>query len=332
MEYQKIIEQLQNKIYHPVYILHGEEPFYIDKISDYIEDHVLDEGEKDFNQTVLYGKDVNIAQLTSRLRQYPMGAPYYVIIVKEAQDIKVIEKMETYMENPVPTSILVLCYKHKKIDKRRKFYKLAGKKGVVFESNPVYDNKIPAWIMNYVKSSGYNINTKSAHLLSEYLGNNLGKIANEVDKMLINIPEKKEIDENDIEHNIGISKDYNIFELQDALGEKDAMKVYRIVNYFNANEKEYPAIKVIAMLFGYFNKLFVYHFLTDKSNQGVAARLGIPPVFVPKYKKAANNYPAKKLSAVMHELRTYDLKAKGLNNESVRSGELLREMLFRILH
>lgn len=332
MDYQKIIEQLENKIYYPVYILHGEEPYFIDKISDYIETHVLDEAEKDFNQTVLYGKDTDVAQLASRLRQYPMGAPYYVIIVKEAQDIRDIENLETYMANPVPTSILVLCYKHKKLDKRRKFYQMAGKKGVVFESKPVYDNKIPAWIMNYVKSHGYTINMKSAHLLSEYLGNNLGKIANEIDKLFINIPDGKEIDEDDIEQNIGISKDYNIFELQDALGEKDVMKVNRIVNYFNANEKEYPAVKVIAMLFGYFNKLFTYHFLADKSNQGVAAKLGLPPFFVPKYKKAAANYPAKRLSGVMHELRVYDLKSKGLNNDSITSGELLRELLFRILH
>lgn len=332
MDYKDIIENLKKKIYHPFYFLHGEESYYIDHISDYIENNVLDENEQGFNQMVLYGKDIDVVSLISSLRQYPMGAPYYVIVVKEAQDIKNIELLESYFANPVPSSILVLNYKHKKPDKRKKFYTEAKKKGVVFESKQVYDNKIPAWISQYLKNKGYSITTKSTHLINEFLGNSLSKITNEIDKMLINIPEPRELNENDIERNIGISKDYNIFELQDALGNKDALKVNKIINYFNANEKEYPAVKVITMLYYYFQKLFLYHFMEDKSSQAVAGKLGVAPYFVTKYKVAASKYPTKKLSQVMHELRVYDLKSKGLDNGSTSSGELLRELLFKIIH
>ncbi len=332
MEDLKIISQLKKKIYYPVYLLHGDEPYFIDKISDYIEDHVLDESEKAFNQTVVYGKDTESFQLISLLKEYPLGAPYKVVIVKEAQDLKDTENLENYLKNPVPTSILVMSFKHKKVDKRKKFYLNAKQKGIIFESKPVYDRNIQPWINEYVQSQGYTITTKSVSLLAEYLGTNLGKITNEVQKLLINIPEDKEIDENDIEKNIGISKDFNVFELQDALGNKDVIKANQIINYFAANEKENHAIKVIGMLYGYFHKLFLYHFLEDKSKNAAASKLGIPPFFVSKYATAARKYPTRKLSAIMHHLRVYDLKAKGLNNDSASSGELLKELTFKILH
>ncbi len=332
MEHLKIISQLKKKIYYPVYLLHGDEPYFIDKISDYIEDHVLDESEKAFNQTVVYGKDTEPYQLISLLKEYPVGAPYKVVLVKEAQDIKDIENLENYLEKPVPTSILALCFKHKKVDKRKKFYLNVKKKGVVFESKPVYENKVPDWINEYVQSQGYTITNKSVSLLAEYLGNNLGKITNEIHKLLINIPKDKQIDENDIEKNIGISKDFNVFELQDALGNKDIIKSNRIINYFAANEKEHHAIKVIAMLYGFFHKLFLYHFLEDKSKNAAASKLGIPPFYVNKYAAASRKYPTRKLSDIMHYLRVYDLKAKGLDNDSTSSGELLKELTFKILH
>lgn len=332
MDYHNIIQELKKKIYHPVYILHGNEPFFIDKISDYIEDNVLDDSEKDFNQVVVYGKDIDIRTLMSSLKQYPSLAAYRVVVVKEAQDIKDIELLEEYLAQPMKSTILVINYKHKKLDKRKRFYKMASKTGVVFESKPIYDNQVPDWIKNYLKTQGYSINEKSALLLGEYLGNNLGKITNEINKMLINIGDKKSIDENDIEKNIGISKDYNIFELQDALGERNIVKVNQIINYFNANPKEHPAVVVVAMLYNYFQKLFLYHFLSDKSKQGVASKIGVPMGFVYKYKQAAANYPTKKLSKIMHDLRIYDLKAKGLDNVSASPGELLRELTFKITH
>lgn len=332
MEDLKIISQIKKKIYYPVYLLHGEEPYFIDKISDYIEDHVLDENEKAFNQTVVYGKDTEPYQLISLLKEYPAGAPYKVVIVKEAQDLKDIEILENYLKNPVPTSILVMNFKHKKIDKRKKFYLSAREKGIIFESKPVYERNIQQWISEYVQSQGYTITTKSVSLLAEYLGTNLGKITNEVQKLLINIPADKQIDENDIEKNIGISKDFNVFELQDALGNKNVIKANRIINYFAANEKEHHAIKVIAMLYGYFQKLFLFHFLEDKSKNAAASKLGVAPYFVHKYAAASKKYPTRKLSEIMHYLRVYDLKAKGLNNDSTSSGELLKELTFKILH
>lgn len=332
MDYNKIIQDLKKKIYHPVYILHGNEPYYIDKISDYIEDNVLDDSEKAFDQVVVYGKDIDVRTLMSSLKQYPSLGSYRVVVVKEAQDIRQIELLEEYLAKPLQSTILVISYKHKKLDKRRRFYQQALKNGVTFESKPIYDNQVPDWIKNYLKTQGYDINEKSALLLGEYLGSNLSKITNEINKMLINVSDKKTIDENDIESNIGISKDYNIFELQDALGSRNMVKVNRIVNYFNANPKDHSAVMVVAMLYSYFQKLFLYHFLTDKSKQGVASKIGVPVGVVYKYKQAAANYPTKKLSKIMHDLRVYDLKAKGLDNASTSSGELLRELIFKITH
>ncbi len=332
MDHKEILDNLKKKIYYPVYFLHGEESYFIDLISDYIEENVLTAEEKEFNQTVVYGKDTDVAQLISLTRQLPMGAPYQVVILKEGQEIKNIEKLERYFEKPVPSTILVINYKHKKPDKRKKYYLSAKKNGIVFESKQIYDNKIPGWITTYLKDKGYNINIKSAHLLNEFLGNDLGKITNEIDKMLINIPDKKDITEEDVENNVGISKDYNIFELQDALGKRDISHINKIINYFAANPKEFPAIRVITMLYYFFQKVFLLHFLKNTGEREVAAKLGIHPYFVSRYKQAAKNYPTKKLSVIMDYLREYDLKAKGVNNASITEGELLRELAFRIIH
>lgn len=332
MDHKEILNHLKKKIYHPVYFLHGEEPYFIDLISDYIEDNVLTPEQKEFNQTVVYGKDTDVSQLISLTRQLPMGAPYQVVVVKEAQDIKNIEKLERYFENPVSSTILVINYKYKKPDKRKKYYLSARKNGVVFESKQVYDNKIPGWITSYLESKGYKINLKSAHLLNEFLGNDLSKITNEIDKMLINIPDKKDIVEEDVENNVGISKDYNIFELQDAIGSKDIEKVNKIINYFGANPKEFGAIRVITMLYYFFQKVFLLHFIKNTSEKEIAAKLSVNPYFVRRYKQAARNYPTKKLSAIISSLRDYDLKAKGVNNVSITDGELLRELAFKILH
>lgn len=332
MEYKEILKNLKKKIYHPVYFLHGTEPYFIDRISDYIEENVLTAEQKEFNQMVVYGKDTEPLQLISYTRQLPMGAPYQVIIVKEAQDIKSIDKLESYFKNPVKSTILVIAYKHKKVDRRKKFYQTVQKNGVVFEAKPIYDNNIPKWITSYLKEKGYNINIKSAHLLNEFLGNDLSKITNEINKMLINIPEQSSITEENIENNIGISKDYNVFELQDALGAKDIEKANKIIQYFSANPKEFRALMIIPMLYYYFQKLFVLHFMKSPSDKDVSAKLGIYPNFVRKYRQAARNYPTKKLSQIMQYLREYDLKAKGVNNASTTDGELLKELIFKILH
>ncbi len=333
MDYKNILKDIDNKKYKPIYFLHGLEPYFIDKISKYIETHVLTEEEQDFNQTLMYGKEVDVHQLMNTVKQYPMGAERQVVIIREAQDIKKIELLEPYFANPVASTLLVLAYKHKKVDKRKKFYTALKKTALIFESNPLYDNQIPAFISKYIKEKGYSITPKGISLIHEFVGNNLSKVANEIDKMLINFPTPKEITEEDIENNIGISKDYNVFELQNALGKKDVLKVNKIINYFAANKKDFPMIKVVNSLFYYFQKLFKYHFLENKTNQqAIASALGVSPYFVNDYIDASKRYNPKKLSKVMSLLQEFDLKSKGYKNESSSDEDLIKELIFKIIH
>jgi DNA polymerase III subunit delta len=332
MTYEQIIDKLKNKIYYPVYFLTGEEAYYIDEISDYIEKNVLSETEKEFNQTVIYGRDTNVLSIVSAAKRYPMMASYQVVIVKEAQDIQKIEELEKYIENPLPSTLLVINYKYKKIDKRKTFAKLIEKKSVLFESKKLYDNQVPDWINNYISQKGYRITPKATSMLSEYLGTDLGKIVNEVSKLILNIPAKSEINESLVEQNIGISKDFNIFELQNAIGTRNIVRANQIANYFAASPKENPLVKTIIMLFSYFSKLLIFHQLTNKSRNNVASALSVSPSFVRDYEVASRNYNPAKLAQIISILREYDLRSKGLNNVSTSEGELLRELLFKILH
>jgi DNA polymerase III subunit delta len=332
MTFEQIIDKLKNKIYYPVYFLSGEEAYYIDEISDYIEKNVLTETEKEFNQTIIYGRDTTVLSIISAAKRYPMMANYQVVIIKEAQDVQKIEELEKYIENPLQSTLLVINYKYKKVDKRKTFSKLVEKKGVLFESKKLYDNQVPEWINKFVNLKGYRITPKATAMLSEYLGTDLSKIVNEISKLILNIPEKAEINERLVEQNIGISKDFNIFELQNAIGTRNIVKANQIANYFAASPKENPLVKTILMLFSYFTKLLIYHQLTDKSRNGVASALSVSPAFVRDYEIAARNYNPKKLAAIVSLLRDYDLKSKGVNNVSSTEGELLRELLFKILH
>jgi len=328
----QVMDNLQKKVFHPVYILHGEEPYYIDLVSDYIEENVLTDSEKEFNQSVLYGRDVDVPTIVSYAKRFPMMAEYQVLLIKEAQSIDKIEDLEEYTRNPVESTILVLCYKHKKLDQRRAFVKHIKEKGVVFESEKLYDNKVPAWITSYLQKKGYTITPKASMLLTEFLGSDLGKITNELDKIFINIPEGAEINDVVIEENIGISKDFNIFELQNALGRKDVYKANQICNYFAANTKEHPIIRTLAMLYIYFTKLLVYHTAKDKSQQNQASLFGVHPYFVKEYLVAVKNFPYKKIEMIMSELSDYDLRAKGLGDASATQGEMLKELIYKILH
>jgi len=332
MTFDQIINDLKNKIYYPVYFLSGEEPYYIDLITDYIEKNVLSEEEKEFNQTILYGKDVDAHLIASSAKRFPMMSNYQVVIVKEAQDVKKLDELQPYIENPLESTILVLCYKYKKLDKRKVFTKTIQKKGVFYESQKLYENKVPEWIRNYLNDKGYQITLKASVLISEHLGTDLERIVNEISKLTINIPEKTEITEEHVEANIGISKDYNIFELQKALGKKDISKANMIVNYFAANEKDNPIVKVVAILNGFFVKTMIFHQLKNKSKNSVATALSVHPFFVQDYQIAARSYNMKKLAAIISYLREYDLKAKGVDNVSVKDGELLKELVFKILH
>lgn len=332
MSMDQILANLRNKIYHPVYFLAGDESYFIDTISDYIEKNVLSETEKEFNQTVIYGRDTDIMSLISVVKRFPMMANYQVVIVKEAQDIMKIEELLPYVENPLHSTLLVLNYKYRKIDKRKAFFKAVDKKGVLFESKKIYDNQLGSWISKFAGDRGYTITPKATAMLTEFLGTDLAKVVNEMEKLMINLPEKSEINDIQVERNIGISKDYNIFELQNAIGSRNIQKANRIVNYFASNPKDHSIIKTIALLYGFFSKLLIYQQLKDKSRNNAAAALSVSPFFIKDYQLAARNYNFAKLASIISCLREYDLKSKGVNNVSTPEGELLKEMIFKIMH
>ena len=332
MKFEQILSDLKNKVYYPIYLLMGEESFYIDKISDFIEDNILDENEKEFNQNVVYARDIDPDTLISYAKSYPMMANHRVIIVKEAQNLQKIEKLQAYAEKPQKSTILVLCHKYKNLDKRKTITKAIAKNGLIFESKKLYDNQVPQWFVGYLKEKNIAIDTKAAHIIAEYLGNDLSKIANELDKLAINTPKGAKVNLEMIEKNIGISKDFNVFELQKAIGSKDVFKANQIINYFAANPKSNPMVVTIANLFMYFTKLLIYHSLKDKSKNNVASALSVHPIFVPEYQVAARNYPFPKTSRIISHLREYDAKSKGIENATATDGQLLKELLYKILH
>ena len=332
MKYQEIIKQIDNKVYHPIYFLMGQESFYIDKIAEYINKRILSREEKEFNQITLYGKETDVNTIISESKQFPFGSEFRLVIVKEAQDIKSIEKLNTYIENPSPSTILVICYKYKKIDKRKKFGKELSKRTLLFESEKLYENQIPKWIKDYVMELKFSIDEKSCRTLTEYLGNDLSKISNEINKLLLNLKKGQCITEDIIEKNIGISKEYNIFELQNALSIKDVLKSNKIINHFSENPKNHPLVFTISSLFSYFQKVMIYHKLKDKSKYNASNVLGVNPFFVSNYQNAYKNYSTSKLFRIFNYLKEYDLKSKGIKNSSTKDNELLRELTFKILH
>jgi DNA polymerase III subunit delta len=332
LSWNEIHKDLKNKVYYPVYLLMGEEPFYIDVISRIIEDSVLDETEKEFNQTVLYGRETDIPTIISTAKRFPMMANHQVVIVKEAQNVKDVEDLTPYFENPLKSTILVICYKYKSFKKNTKFVKKAGEVGVVMDSKKVYDNKMPEWISDYVSRRGYKIGPKATQMLADHLGNDLGKVVNEIKKIFISLPKGNEITPLLIEQNIGISKDFNVFELLDALGTKNAFKAFQIAKYFGDNPKSNPMVLTMGMLYNYFSKLLLYHSLKDKSRTSLASELAVPPFLVQGYVKGAANYTPARLIEIFSLLREYDVKSKGVDNVSADHGELLRELVYKILN
>ncbi len=330
--YDAIISDLKKKIYHPIYLLEGEESYYIDRIADFIEDNVLTEEEKSFNLTILYGKDINGIDLLEMVKRFPMMSNYLVVIVKEAQQIKGLEKLLTYVENPLKSTLLVLCYKNKKLDKRTKFAKVISKKALVFTSGKIYENKIPSWIAEYLQKLNYRITPKATMLLADYLGSDLSKITNELDKLTLNVSEGQEIDVDIVEQLIGISKDYNVFEFQNALGSKDVLRSNRIVEYFINNPKGNPVVIIIGSLFRFYSSIYRYHFHGGSSDMELAGILKVNPYFVKDYKVAGHNYTLAQTENVIDILQEYDLRMKGINNVNVKEGELLKEMTYKILH
>jgi DNA polymerase-3 subunit delta len=315
----------------PIYFLMGDEAYYIDAISDYIESNILAEEEKGFNQMVLYGKDVSVQDIVSNAKRYPMMAERQVIIVKEAQNlIKTIEQLVDYAKNPQPTTVLVFNYKYKTLDKRKALYKTLSKAAVVFESKKIYEDKIPSWIQSFLRSKQISITPKAALMLTEFLGNDLSKVANELNKLEIVVGAKKEITPEIIEENIGISKDYNNFELQKALGNLDHKKAYQIVHYFAQNSKQHPFVLTISILYLYFTKLMTLHTVRDRNPGAVAKALGVNPYFVNEYIAVSRNYPMKRISGVLQTLRTYDTKSKGVG-ANLSPKDLYNELIYNIL-
>ena len=333
MEFADILQDLKKGIYQPIYLLQGEEPYYIDALSDYIEDNVLTDAEKGFNQTVFYGKDSDPVNIAESALRFPMMASKQVIVVKEAQSLGKIETLASYAEKPLASTVLVLAYKYKTVDARSKLVKAIKKNGVVFTSKKLYDNQVPGWIDGYLKEHNYTITPQAAQLLTTFLGTELGKIANELNKLVIAVKDTNKITPEHIEKNIGVSKDYNILELQNALGTKDVLKANKIINFFGANPTLNPIQKTVAGLYFYFSKLFTYHFLKDKSERSVAAELRVHPFFVREYISAAKKYSPTKLYEIMGILREYDMKSKGFNvSTMVNTADLQKEMIYKILH
>lgn len=331
--YEEILSDLKNRIFKPVYFLAGEEPYYIDLITEYIQEKVLPESEKAFNQIIVYGDDTNIASIIDTARRFPMMSSHQVLIVKEAQSLKKLDDLIIYLEKPLLSTILVFSYKYKTIDKRTKLFKTLESHGVYFESARIRDYLIPAWIERYLMLKGIKTDPSASAMLTEYLGTDLHKIVNELDKLIITLPPgKPSITTSLIEKNIGISKDYNNFELQKAIGEKNILKANMIVHYFSNNPKDNPLTLSIASLFGFFSKLLTFHYLTDKSKNNVAAVLKVNPFFVKDYENSASKYNVSKTVQIISLLRTYDMKSKGFGDPGTEPGDLLKELVFRILH
>lgn len=333
LSYKQILNGLQKKEYYPIYFLHGEESFYIDQLTKHIEEKVLDDTAKAFNQTVLYGKEIDYKAVLDSARRYPVMSEKQVVIIKEAQELKTLDKLEAYFQNPLDSTILVLAHKHKKLDKRKKYAKAlaASKKVCVFESTRLYDNQVPNWINNYLKDKNIAIKPAASNLLAEYLGTDLSKISNELDKLTINLPEGTAIDKTIIQKNIGISKDFNVFELQNALGKRDRFKSFLIVKYFIANPKNHPLPMITATLYNFFSKVYVCQSMMRASDQEIASAIGTNKFFIKDYKLAAKAYQRPQIEQVIHILKEYDLRSKGVDNVSVPHGELLREMIIKIL-
>ncbi|MBN8643397.1 MAG: DNA polymerase III subunit delta [Flavobacteriales bacterium] len=332
-EVVKIINDIKAGNIKPIYFFMGDEPYYIDKLTEYIENNILSEDEKGFNQMVIYGRDTTIDDVISNAKRYPMMADRQVVVVREAQELsKSIDKLESYVENPQTTTVLVFAYKYKTLDKRKKLPKLIEKSGVLFESKKMYDNQVGTWITRVLQGRGLTIEPKANAMLVEFLGNDLSRISNELDKLQIILPKGSTITAKDIEVNIGFSKDFNVFELQNALGSKNQVKAYQIAQYFADNPKDNPMVVTTSLIFSFFVKLLKYHGLKDKNPKNVASVLGVSPFFLKDYDVALRNYPMKKVSSIVATLRDVDNKSKGIGANSLSTHDLLKEMLVKIFN
>ena len=332
--YEDILKDIKNRNFAPVYFLMGEEDYYIDRISEYIIDSALTETEKEFNLTVLYGLDTDIDTVINSAKRYPMMSEHQVVIVKEAQKLQHLEDLTYYLQKPLRSTILVICHKHGSIDRRKKIVAELSKVGVLFESKCLKEGQVPGFITSYLKRKKVDIEPKASEMMTEFVGTDLSRMVGELDKLIITLaPGQHRITAEQIERNIGISKDYNNFELKNALIEKDVLKANRIVKYFIDNPKNNPLQVTLALLFSYFSNLMVAYYAPQKNDQGVAAFLGLKSPWQAKdYLKGMQMYSGVKVMHIITAIRNCDARSKGIQNSSVSSGELLRELVYMILH
>lgn len=334
MDYKDVIKKIKSGDLAPIYLLMGEEPYFIDLITKYIQENVLEESEKSFNQTIVYGKDTDPQEIIDAANRYPMMAEKQVVIVKEAQEIRgIADAFEKYAEKPVPTTILVIAHKYKKVDKRTKFYKNCDQNGITFNSEKVKEWKLADWIASEGKSKKLEFTPKAANLIAEFLGNDLSKIQNELDKLKVLFPEGIAVNDKIVEEHIGISKDYNMFELTNAIGERNLLKAQKIVDYFSKNPKNGPLVVIVSSLYNFYSQLMAAHYIQPKTEQAVARQLKMHPFVAKKTLASLRWYPKKKIAQNIQTLKEYDLKSKGVNSSgNVTDGELMKEMVFRLMH
>lgn len=332
MTYEVLMKNLNAGKIKPLYLLEGEEDFYIDRVSNFFEKNLLSDTEKEFNLTIFYGRDAEWSEVLNACRRYPMFAEKQVVILKEAQSMKTLEKLGPYLNNPLESTIFVITYKHGKLDGRTLFKKTIGEKGEILTTKRVYDNKLPEWIKSFCLEQGHDITPKGSMLLADHIGADLSRLANEIDKLLLNLPEGKKIDEEDIEKYVGISKDYNIFEFQNALGNKDRKKLLRIMNYFAANPKAAPLPMLITVLYSFFSKVYLIVNLPPRPDNELAGLLKVPPYFLQDYQRAAGKYRRSGVDRALLILHEYNLRSIGIGDPGNPQDELVKEMVMRMIH
>lgn len=332
--YEEIVRDVKNGVYVPIYFLMGEEDYYIDRISEYIADRVLTEAEKEFNLTILYGANTDIATIINSAKRYPMMSKYQIVMVREAQNLKNLDELTYYLQKPLMSTILVFCYKHGVLDRRKKLAAEIEKAGILFESKKLKDAQLSGFISSYLKRKRVDIEPKASEMMAEFVGADLNRMAGELEKLVITLPDGcSRITPEQIERNIGISKDYNNFELRNALITKDVLKANLIVKYFNNNMKNNPLQVTLAVLFGFFSNLMLTYYAPGKSEQEIASFLGLRSPWQAKdYLAAMKKYSGVKVMQIIGEIRLCDAKSKGVKNSSVSDGDLLRELIYFIMH
>lgn len=331
MNVQKILDDWKKNSFKPIYWLEGEEEYFIDKVIDYAEHNILPESESSFNLSIFYGKDANWADIINACRRYPMFAERQVVLLKEAQQMRDIEKLEAYVENPLTSTVFVVSYKDKKLDARKKFAKLVKEKGVMVTTKKLYDREVPEWAQNLVHSKGLTITPKGLALLVDHIGNDLSRIENEINKLSVNLSKRTNITEDDIENYIGVSKDYNVFELQAALAAKDLARSIRIIQYFEANPKAGPIQLVLPSIYSFFSKVFMIFGTGTTDEKTIATALGVNPYFMKEYMQAARLYTYPGVEKALLLLHSYNLKSIGVGSTATEDASLMKEMVVKMM-